>query len=65
MSTHDILDPICDMVVDVPAARAKGLTVTHDGAEYGFCGPGCMKRFQAEPAKYTTKVQDWLKRQGR
>jgi YHS domain-containing protein len=45
-------DPVCGMQVDPEAARAKGLTLTHDGREYAFCGKGCLLDFQDEPAKY-------------
>ena len=55
-----ILDPICDMVVSVSEQRGKGLTATHEGREYAFCGAGCLRRFQAAPAPYVTKVSDWL-----
>lgn len=55
-----ILDPICDMVVSIPEQRPKGLTAIHDGREYAFCGPGCLRRFQASPASYVAKVSDWL-----
>jgi YHS domain-containing protein len=33
-------DPVCGMVVDPEVARAKGLTLIHDGREYLFCGKG-------------------------
>ena len=40
------------MHVDLEAARARGLTFTHDGREYAFCGKGCLLDFQDEPAKF-------------
>jgi YHS domain-containing protein len=56
-----LLDPICDMVVDVAQQRAKGLTTVWESNEYAFCGPGCKRRFDADPAAYTKKVDDWLR----
>ena len=38
-------DPVCGMGVDTDAAREKGLTTTHDGHEYVFCGKGCLLGF--------------------
>ena len=49
---HANEDPVCGMRVDPDAARAKGLTLTHDGREYVFCGKGCFLDFQDDPAKY-------------
>lgn len=45
-------DPVCGMRVDIEAARAKGLTHTHDGREYVFCGKGCMLDFRDDPAPF-------------
>ena len=45
-------DPVCAMTVDVAQARSKGLTLTHDGHEYAFCGKGCLLEFQDDPDKY-------------
>lgn len=45
-------DPVCGMTVDVNQARANGLTLTHDGREYAFCGKGCLLEFRDDPAKY-------------
>ena len=42
-------DPVCGMTVDIEAARAKGLTETHDGREYVFCGKGCLLDFREDP----------------
>ncbi len=46
------LDPVCGMTVDPDAARAKGLTFTHEGVEYAFCGRGCRLEFEDDPATY-------------
>jgi YHS domain-containing protein len=45
-------DPVCGMGVDTDAARAKGLTTTHDGHEYVFCGKGCLLEFRDDPGLY-------------
>jgi YHS domain-containing protein len=45
-------DPVCGMTVDPEQARAKGLTLTHEGTEYAFCGKGCLLEFRDDPAKY-------------
>ncbi len=49
---HPVTDPVCGMSVDLEAARAKGLTFTHDAIEYGFCGRGCRLEFEDDPATY-------------
>ena len=51
-----MLDPVCDMVVDVAEARAKGLVATHEGREFAFCAPGCRTRFLKDPSQYAAKV---------
>ena len=45
-------DPVCGMRVDPETARARGLTLTHDGREYVFCGKGCLLEFRDDPATY-------------
>ena len=45
-------DPVCGMTVDVERARANGLTLSHDGHEYAFCGKGCMLECRDSPEKY-------------
>jgi YHS domain-containing protein len=44
-------DPVCGMTVDPVRARDKGLTLVHDGAEYGFCGKGYLFEFRDRPAQ--------------
>jgi YHS domain-containing protein len=51
-----MLDPICDMVVVVADAQARGRTVEYDGRTYAFCSAGCVKAFQADPVKWAAKV---------
>lgn len=55
------LDPVCDMVVDVGAQRGKGLTSEHAGKTCAFCGPGCKRAFDKEPATYAATVDAWEK----
>ena len=45
-------DPVCGMTVDPDEARAKGLTLTHEGTEYAFCGKGCMLEFRDDPGQF-------------
>ncbi|HET8569241.1 MAG TPA: hypothetical protein VFM93_09665 [Candidatus Limnocylindria bacterium] len=54
-----VLDPICDMVVDVAEARADGRTLVHDGREFAFCAVGCLRRFEKDPARWIPKVDAW------
>lgn len=54
-----ILDPVCDMIVDVEQQRQKGLTSDVLGKTYAFCGPGCKRAFDKDPGKYTAKVSAW------
>jgi Cu+-exporting ATPase len=44
------IDPICGMTVD-PAKTAH--RHSHEGQEYYFCSASCLKRFSADPARYT------------
>ena len=45
-------DPVCGMMVEPAAARAKGLAVTFEGTEYVFCGKGCLLEFRDAPKTY-------------
>ena len=51
-----MLDPICDMVVVVGEAEAKGRTVEYDGRTYAFCSNGCVKAFNADPVRWAAKI---------
>ena len=55
-----ILDPICDMVVDLADARQERLSMEFGGREYGFCSPGCLAKFAKSPEAYAPKVDAWL-----
>jgi YHS domain-containing protein len=60
MTTGRILDPICDMIVDLAEARDQGLAIEYTGREYGFCSAGCKTKFAKDPAGYVPKVEAWL-----
>lgn len=46
-------DPVCGM--EVASANATE-TAELDGVLYYFCGAGCRRRFEADPASYLTEV---------
>ncbi len=46
------LDPVCGMTVDEKKATIKSV---YNGKTYYFCGPGCKKAFDANPAKFIKK----------
>ena len=47
----EAIDPVCGMTVEIAGARE---TAVHDGRTYYFCGAGCRRRFEADPARYLT-----------
>ena len=47
-------DPVCGMNVDPNRAAAKA---EYAGETYYFCAPGCAKRFQQSPEKYTSSTK--------
>jgi YHS domain-containing protein len=60
MATEKILDPICDMIVDLAEAREEGLTLEYAEREYGFCSAGCQQKFAKNPNSFIPKVEAWL-----
>ena len=60
MTAATMLDPICDMVVDVAEARDQGLTLELGEREYAFCSHGCLLTFAKSPRTYIAKVDAWL-----
>ena len=44
------IDPICKMNVDEKTAKWKS---TYNGKTYFFCAPGCKKKFDSDPEKYS------------
>lgn len=51
ISLETAIDPVCGMQVDVASANWVS---NHDGIDYYFCAPGCMKAFDADPASFLT-----------
>lgn len=60
MSDNKIIDPVCDMIVSIPEARDRGLTLEYPEREYAFCAPGCQTKFAKDPKSYVPKVETWL-----
>jgi len=51
-----VLDPVCDMTVNVAEAAAKGLTLELEGRTYAFCAKRCLKDFAADTATWIAKA---------
>jgi xanthine dehydrogenase accessory factor len=49
VASAEALDPVCGMTVVVATAAE---TSVRDGTTYYFCGPGCRRRFERDPAAY-------------
>ena len=60
MTAATMLDPICDMVVELADAREQGLTMELGDREYAFCSHGCLVKFAKTPRTYVAKVDAWL-----
>jgi Cu+-exporting ATPase len=45
-------DPVCGMTVEPQSAAGS---YEYEGKRYFFCSQKCLKKFQAEPAKYVTE----------
>lgn len=60
MTAARIIDPICDMTVDIADAREQGLTLQYPEREYGFCSAGCQAKFAKNPSAYKARVDAWL-----
>lgn len=60
-----MLDPVCDMIVDLAEARDQGLTLELPDREYAFCGQVCLTKFAKSPATYRAKVDAWLAAESR
>ncbi|HYB86449.1 MAG TPA: XdhC family protein [Streptosporangiaceae bacterium] len=48
----EAVDPVCGMTV---AAGRSSLPLEHDGVTYYFCGGGCRRAFESDPAAYVKK----------
>jgi P-type Cu+ transporter len=46
-------DPVCGMTVDPASAAAS---CEHEGRTYYFCSGHCLKKFQAEPEEFLSKL---------
>lgn len=44
------IDPVCEMTVDVAAARFK---TEYEGVTYYFCAAGCQRAFEVNPSAFT------------
>jgi xanthine dehydrogenase accessory factor len=51
IATHEEIDPVCGMTVEVAGAR---FTSVHDGRTYYFCSAGCQASFDADPAAFVS-----------
>ena len=51
IATHEEIDPVCGMTVEVAGAR---FTTVHDGRTYYFCSAGCRSSFEADPDRYVS-----------
>jgi xanthine dehydrogenase accessory factor len=52
--THEAIDPVCGMTVDVASAVYRS---TYEDATYYFCSAGCLQRFQEDPARFVASVR--------
>ena len=52
-----MLDPVCDMIVDLAEQREQGLTIERPEREYAFCSAGCLEKFARDPKRYIPKVE--------
>ncbi len=56
----EIIDPVCDMIVNIEEARDQGLTLEMPDREYAFCAAGCQAKFAKSPQSYIPKVDAWV-----
>ena len=47
--THEALDPVCGMTVQVASARHRSV---YEGRTYYFCSAGCLAKFEGNPASF-------------
>ncbi|HET8525367.1 MAG TPA: XdhC family protein, partial [Actinomycetota bacterium] len=53
LQTHEAIDPVCGMTVDVASAVYRS---TFGDATYYFCSAGCLSRFEDDPARFVAAV---------
>jgi xanthine dehydrogenase accessory factor len=51
--THEAIDPVCGMTVDVASAVYRS---TFEDTTYYFCSAGCLTRFEEDPARFAAAV---------
>lgn len=49
-----VIDPVCGMTVDTNSAQ---YTSDYEGTKFYFCGAGCKKAFDRDPAQYTGQAE--------
>jgi xanthine dehydrogenase accessory factor len=52
--THEAIDPVCGMTVDVASAVYRA---TFQDTTYYFCSAGCLTRFEEDPARFAAAVR--------
>jgi len=53
LPTHEAIDPVCGMTVDVATAAYRS---TFEDTTYYFCSAGCLSRFEDDPARFVAAV---------
>ena len=53
LPTHEAIDPVCGMTVDVASAVYRS---TFEDTTYYFCSAGCLSRFEEDPARFVAAV---------
>ena len=53
LPTHEAIDPVCGMTVDVATAVYRS---TFGDTTYYFCSAGCLSRFEDDPARFVAAV---------
>ena len=48
-------NPVCGMTVDPHHAAG---TESYNGVTYAFCGPHCLEKFRADPARYAAALHE-------
>lgn len=51
-----LIDPVCGMSVDVPAAETAGLLLEYEGRTWAFCRSGCRRAFLEGPEEYISRA---------
>jgi xanthine dehydrogenase accessory factor len=53
LRTHEAVDPVCGMTVDVASAVYRS---TFEDTTYYFCSAGCLARFEEDPVRFVAAV---------